>query len=66
GRIVAAKAAGYELDTAPDFGMRAPEIAPAWLPEEPYAAFFHGTARAAKKWADENWIALGAFMNAQG
>jgi heptosyltransferase-1 len=29
------------------------------MPQGDYAVFFHGTARDAKKWAHENWIALG-------
>jgi heptosyltransferase I len=61
GRLVAGAALGYAADTAPDFGLPAPQAAqrPAFLPAEDYAVFFHGTARAAKKWADPNWVALG-------
>ena len=61
GRVVAAAALGYALDTPPDFGLAAPDPAkrPAWMPAGDYAVFFHGTARDAKKWASENWIALG-------
>jgi heptosyltransferase-1 len=61
GRVVAAAALGYALGTPPDFGLPAPDPAkrPAWMPADAYAVFFHGTARDAKKWATENWIALG-------
>jgi heptosyltransferase-1 len=61
GRAVAAAALGYALDTPPDFGLPAPDPnrRPAWMPAGDYAVFFHGTARDAKKWASENWIALG-------
>ncbi|WP_306395052.1 lipopolysaccharide heptosyltransferase I [Telluria beijingensis] len=61
GRLVAGAALDYPVDTPPDFGLPAPDAAsrPAFLPQEDYAVFFHGTARAAKKWADANWIALG-------
>jgi heptosyltransferase-1 len=64
GRLVAGAALGYPVDTAPDFGLPAPDAAtrPAFLPPEDYAVFFHGTARAAKKWADANWIALGKAL----
>jgi heptosyltransferase-1 len=64
GRLVAGKALGYPVDAAPDFGLPAPDInaRPAFLPHEDYAVFFHGTARAAKKWADANWIALAAAL----
>jgi len=61
GRLVAGAALDYPVDTAPDFGLPAPDLSarPAFLPQEDYAVFFHGTARAAKKWAHANWIALG-------
>jgi len=64
GRLVAGAAFGYPVDTAPDFGLPAPDASqrPAFLPPEDYAVFFHGTARAAKKWADANWIALGKAL----
>ena len=61
GRLVAGNALGYAVDTPPDFGLPAPDTVPRpdWLPQEGYAVFFHGTARDAKKWAPQNWIALG-------
>jgi heptosyltransferase I len=61
GRLVAGAALGYAVDTPPDFGLPAPQVVnrPDWLPQEGYAVFFHGTARDAKKWAPQNWIALG-------
>ena len=64
GRLVAAAALGYTLDTPPDFGLPAPQAGsrPAFLPAEDYAVFFHGTARDAKKWARANWVALGQAL----
>ncbi len=64
GRLVAGAALGYAVDTAPDFGLPPPNSAqrPGWLPPEPYAVFFHGTARDAKKWAPEHWIATGRAL----
>ena len=64
GRLVAAAALGYQLDTAPDFGLPAPDQGnrPPWMPAAPYAVFFHGTARAAKKWPAANWIATGQVL----
>jgi heptosyltransferase-1 len=61
GRLVAAAALGYRVDSAPDFGLPGPDSAnrPEWMPQQDYAVFFHGTARAAKKWAPANWIATG-------
>jgi heptosyltransferase I len=65
GREVAAGALGYRIDTPPDFGLPAPVARaerPAWMPQEDYAVFFHGTARAAKKWDTQNWIATGRAL----
>jgi heptosyltransferase-1 len=64
GRLVAAAALGYAIDTPPDFGLPAPNLAnrPHWMPAQPYAVFFHGTARAAKKWPAANWIATGQAL----
>lgn len=65
GREVAASALGYAIDTPPDFGLPAPSNLserPAWMPPEDYAVFFHGTARAAKKWDTANWIETGRAL----
>jgi heptosyltransferase-1 len=62
GRLVVARALGYALEEEPDFGLPAPaptDMLPDWMPREPYAVYFHGTARDAKKWPIERWIALG-------
>jgi heptosyltransferase-1 len=65
GREVAASALGYAIDTAPNFGLPPPSSVaarPAWMPVDAYAVFFHGTARAAKKWDAANWIATGRAL----
>ena len=64
GRLVLAKTLGYQIDSAPAFGLPAPDPATRahWLPPQDYAVFFHGTARDAKKWPAENWIALGCAL----
>lgn len=62
GRLVAAAALGYTVDTVADFGLPPavrPDPLPDWMPAEDYAVYFHGTARNAKKWAAQNWIELG-------
>ncbi|GAA4023945.1 lipopolysaccharide heptosyltransferase I [Actimicrobium antarcticum] len=68
GRVVAAAALGYALDTPADFNMSAPqaEPRPAWLPTQPYAVFFHATARAAKQWHVAHWITIAADLAARG
>jgi heptosyltransferase-1 len=66
-RLVAAAALGYELDGPADFDMQAPDSAHAtWLPGHPYAVFFHGTARDAKRWNDSSWVQLARGLNARG
>ena len=64
GRLVAAAALEYKLDAAPDFGLPAPRADERsdWMPPNDYAVFFHGTARDAKKWAPQNWIAVGKAL----
>ncbi len=64
GRLVAAAALGYSADTPPDFGLPGPDSGarPAWMPQQDYAVFFHGTARDAKKWAPDNWVATGQAL----
>ncbi len=66
-RLVAAAALGYQLEGQPDFALRPPEPARwAWMPEQPYVVFFHGTARAAKQWPQAQWIKLGQALGARG
>lgn len=70
GRLVAAAALGYTIDTPADFDLHAPDLVqtarPAWLPDEPYVAFFHATARAAKQWAPANWVQLARMLAERG
>lgn len=68
GRLVAAAALGYTVEHPADFNLRAPDLAlpPAWLPEQPYAAFFHATARASKQWAPERWVQVAQMLDAHG
>lgn len=56
GRLVAAKACGYMVDTPASFGLQKLTTDPDWMPASPYVVFFHGTAGASKKWARNNWI----------
>lgn len=64
GRLVAARALGYKIDSVPpDFNMQAPDLHPDWLPNNDYAVFFHGTAGIQKKWPAHDWITLGKYIN---
>ena len=65
GRVIVAEALGFKVDTPADFGLPevpADEPRPQWMGAAPYAVFFHGTARDAKKWAPANWIELGKAL----
>ena len=61
-RQVAAQALRYSVDGPADFNLKIPAVSPdhspTWLPDTPYAVFFHGTARAEKQWALANWISI--------
>jgi heptosyltransferase I len=36
------------------------------VPAEPYAAFFHATARPSKQWSPERWVAVSRLLEARG
>ena len=69
-REVAAKALGYSVDGIADFNLHPPAMTPAerpaWLSEEAYAVFFHGTARAAKQWPNASWVRIAALLAERG
>lgn len=66
GRLVAAAAFDYTINEAADFKLQAPTAQPSWIPAQPYAVFFHGTARAAKQWAPAHWVQLAKSISARG
>jgi heptosyltransferase-1 len=67
GRLVAAAALGYTIDSPADFGLRAPDVSgAAWLPAEPFAVFFHGTARDEKRWSESHWVRIAQTLAARG
>jgi heptosyltransferase-1 len=66
-REVAASALNYAIDAPADFAMGTPDASAAtWLPAQAYVVFFHGTARAAKRWDEANWIRLAKFFEPHG
>lgn len=65
-RLVAAAALHYSIDGAADFNLRVPDGVPTWLPDAPYAVFFHGTARAAKQWSTAHWVKIAHGLAARG
>ncbi|MCK9283037.1 MAG: lipopolysaccharide heptosyltransferase I [Rhodocyclaceae bacterium] len=65
-RALAAAAAGYTLDTPPDYGLSATPLMADWLPTRPYAVLLTATSRADKLWPEADWIALGRELAARG
>lgn len=67
-RELCARALGYGLRDAPDFGLRSivrPDTADG-RSAAPVVAFIHGTSRADKAWPLASWVALGQRLNAAG
>lgn len=70
GRLVAAAVLDYAIDSPAAFNLRTPDAlqksVPDWLPNRPYAVFFHGTAGATKQWAPTNWVQIGHRLAVRG
>lgn len=62
-RMLSALALGYSPQGAPDFGLDRGRLATA---DGRYTVLLHATARAAKRWPEENWIALGRALVGRG
>ncbi|MGE5094625.1 MAG: lipopolysaccharide heptosyltransferase I [Betaproteobacteria bacterium] len=65
-RRLVAQVFGYHPDEPPSYGLAAPHSPPAWVPERQYVVLLHAASRAAKRWPDERWIALGALLAGAG
>ncbi|MFC3110327.1 lipopolysaccharide heptosyltransferase I [Undibacterium arcticum] len=61
-RLLGVAAFGYPIDSAVDFAMQPPAERYSWLPEIPYAVFFHGTARASKQWRSADWVQVALML----
>lgn len=64
-RSVAARALGYEISDAIDYGIRPRTGRPAFASGR-YCIVFHSTARAAKLWPEERWVELIRRLDAAG
>ena len=63
-RILTGLALGYAPEGAIEFGLDRAALATA--APAPYAMLLHATARVAKQWPEERWIALGRALAARG
>ena len=64
-RSVAAQVFGYGVSASIDYGI-APRAPRPSVGQEPYCLAFHSTARAAKLWDEDKWIALAGRITAAG
>lgn len=65
-RRLVAQVFGYAVDGPADYGLSPPASPPAWVPQSPYTVFLHAASRAAKRWPEDRWIALGQAANEAG
>ena len=63
-RVLAARALGYALQGAPEFGLRHGAAVPA--PGVPTLVLVHGSSRDDKLWPEDHWIAFGRRVVQQG
>jgi heptosyltransferase I len=62
-RRLVGSALGYVPTEAFDYGLRRELIS---APAAPNAVLLHGSAQASKEWPEENWVAAGRALRAQG
>jgi heptosyltransferase-1 len=62
-RMLSAVALGYSPQGAPDYGLDRARFAGEGAR---YAVLLHATARAAKQWPEQNWVALGRALADRG
>jgi heptosyltransferase-1 len=65
-RWLAAAAFDYPPDLPLDYGIKAAPLSAAWLPATPYCILLTATSRNDKLWPEQDWLRLGAFLNARG
>lgn len=65
-RRIVAQVFGYSPDPQPDYGLAVPASPPSWVPERQYVVLLHAASRAAKRWPQERWIALGRLLASAG
>ncbi len=65
-RRLVAQVFGYPVEGAPRYGLRNPQPAPAWAPSSAYVVLLQAASRAAKRWPEADWIALGTRFAEHG
>lgn len=64
-RTLAAQAFDLAQDLPLNYGLPAPQAAPLWAPDAPYAVLLHATSRDEKLWPEDNWVALAMHLRAK-
>lgn len=65
-RLLSARALGYEVAGAIDYGLPRPAVNLPWLAQGAYVVLLTATSRADKEWPEAHWIELGQRFAAQG
>ena len=65
-RMLVAACLGYAVDTPLSYGLAAPGLVADWLPHAPHAVLLTATSRDDKLWPEDNWVALGKALAADG
>lgn len=63
-RTLTARALGYEVEGAPDYGFDRAKIKPSGIGN--YAILFHATAKTKKEWPEERWVEVGRDLSQRG
>lgn len=63
-RTLTARALGYEVEGAPDYGFDRAKIKP--NASSKYAIIFHATAKTKKEWPEERWVEVGRELSQRG
>ncbi|MBV8464449.1 MAG: lipopolysaccharide heptosyltransferase I, partial [Burkholderiales bacterium] len=65
-RLLSASAFDYKAVGPVNYGLTPPALVQAWRPSGPYAVLLTATSRDDKLWPEEDWIALGQLLHADG
>lgn len=65
-RMLVGEVFGYAPEGVARYGLLRPDEPPSWAPAQRYVVMLHAASRAAKRWPDERWVALGKLLADQG
>jgi lipopolysaccharide heptosyltransferase I len=65
-RALAARALGYAVPSAVDYGIASGRASSAWLPDGSYAVLVHSASAREKLWPESSWVELAARLGERG